>query len=193
MLTFRSGSGLSQSSLVFYSLPSLLGKLPPPPFPNYRPSNINQRWLVRRGRTEDAKKALIYLTSSKHSDESFNVDDTIAMMTTTNELEKALESGTGYMDCFKGIDLRRTEIVCVTWAIQNLCGSAFMGYSTYFYEQAGLPTVDAFDMSMAQVSRASALLLIARTDKVVIVCNWFLGYSWFLVANVTHGPTDSLC
>jgi len=72
------------------------------------------------------------------------------MMVTTNELEKALESGTGYWDCFKGIDLRRTEIVCVTWSIQNLCGSAFMGYSTYFYEQAGLPTVDAFDMSMAQ-------------------------------------------
>jgi SP family general alpha glucoside:H+ symporter-like MFS transporter len=73
------------------------------------------------------------------------------MMVTTNELEKALESGTNYWDCFKGIDLRRTEIVCATWSIQNLCGSAFMGYSTYFYEQAGLPTVDAFDMSMAQV------------------------------------------
>lgn len=107
-------------------------------------------WLVRRGRVEDAKKALRKLTSSKNADDSFNVDDTVAMMVTTNELERALESGTGYWDCFKGIDLRRTEIVCVTWAIQNLCGSAFMGYSTYFYEQAGLPTVDAFDMSMAQ-------------------------------------------
>jgi SP family general alpha glucoside:H+ symporter-like MFS transporter len=109
-------------------------------------------WLVRRGRIEDAKKSLRYLTSSKNADASFNVDDTVAMMVTTNELERALESGTGYWDCFKGIDLRRTEIVCVTWSIQNLCGSAFMGYSTYFYEQAGLPTVDAFDMSMAQVS-----------------------------------------
>lgn len=77
------------------------------------------------------------------------------MMVSTNELEKALESGTNYWDCFKGIDLRRTEIVCVTWSIQNLCGSAFMGYSTYFYEQAGLPIVDAFDMSMAQVRSPS--------------------------------------
>ncbi|KAG0652955.1 Maltose transport MAL61 [Hyphodiscus hymeniophilus] len=107
-------------------------------------------WLIRRGRNEDAAKALRKLTSSKNAHESFNVDETIAMMVTTNELEKALESGTSYWDCFKGIDLRRTEIVCVTWSIQNLCGSAFMGYSTYFYEQAGLPTVDAFDMSMAQ-------------------------------------------
>jgi SP family general alpha glucoside:H+ symporter-like MFS transporter len=117
------------------------------------PTNLTfvNRWLIRKGRTEDAKKSLLKLTSSKNADESFDVDQTIAMMVTTNELEKALESGTGYLDCFKGIDLRRTEIVCITWTIQNLCGSAFMGYSTYFYEQAGLPTVDAFDMSMAQV------------------------------------------
>lgn len=107
-------------------------------------------WLVRRQRIEDAKQALRALTSSKNADTSFNIENTVAMMVTTNELEKALESGVGYLDCFKGIDLRRTEIVCITWCIQNVCGSAFMGYSTYFYEQAGLPTVDAFDMSMAQ-------------------------------------------
>jgi SP family general alpha glucoside:H+ symporter-like MFS transporter len=113
--------------------------------------------LIRRGRNEDAAKALRKLTSSKNAHDSFNVDETIAMMVTTNELEKALETGTSYWDCFKGIDLRRTEIVCVTWSIQNLCGSAFMGYSTYFYEQAGLATVDAFDMSMAQVRSSPPL------------------------------------
>ncbi|KAH8670303.1 MFS maltose permease MalP [Tricladium varicosporioides] len=107
-------------------------------------------WLVRRGRVEDAKQALRSLTSSNNADASFDVDDTVAMMVTTNELEKTLESGVGYLDCFRGIDLRRTEIVCITWVIQNLCGSAFMGYSTYFYEQAGLPTVQAFNMSMGQ-------------------------------------------
>lgn len=136
-------------------------------------------WLVRKGRLEDAKKALIYLTSSKNSHESFNVDDTIAMMTTTNELEKAIETGTGYWDCFKGIDLRRTEIVCVTWSIQNLCGSAFMGYSTYFYEQAGLPTVDSFDMSMAQyalgfIGTVGSWFLMARMGRRTL-------YVWGLV------------
>jgi SP family general alpha glucoside:H+ symporter-like MFS transporter len=119
--------------------------------PTHIPINNMNRWLVRRGRVEDAKQALRSLTSAEHTDESFNIDDTVAMMVTTNELEKALETGVGYIDCIKGIDLRRTEIVCMTWAIQNLCGSAFMGYSTYFYEQAGLPTVQAFNMSMAQV------------------------------------------
>jgi SP family general alpha glucoside:H+ symporter-like MFS transporter len=113
-------------------------------------------WLVRRGRVEDARQALRKLTSSKNTDNPFNVEDTLAMIVATNELEKALEYGVGYLDCFKGINLRRTEIVCVTWSIQNLCGSAFMGYSTYFYEQAGLPTVNAFNMSMAQVNPKSS-------------------------------------
>jgi SP family general alpha glucoside:H+ symporter-like MFS transporter len=125
---------------------------------------IEHRWLIRRGRNEDAKKALIKLTSAKNADESFNVDDTIAMMVTTNELEKAIETGTSYWDCFKGTDLRRTEIVSVTWLIQNLCGSAFMGYSTYFLEQAGLAAVDSFDMAMGQVRFAFPLAIEKNTQ-----------------------------
>jgi len=105
-------------------------------------------WLVRKGRVEDAKRSLMRLTSK--NDPNFNPDDTIDMMIHTNALEKEISAGTSYFDCFKGIDLRRTEIVVVVWAIQNLCGSAFMGYSTYFYEQAGLAIADSFDMSMAQ-------------------------------------------
>lgn len=34
-----------------------------------------------------------------------------------------ISSGTSYLDCFRGIDLRRTEIVCGAWACQQLCGS----------------------------------------------------------------------
>lgn len=105
-------------------------------------------WLLRRGRNDDAKKALLRLTTQ--NDPSFNIDQTIAMMVYTNEIEKEISSGTTYWDCFKGVDLRRTEIACVVWAIQNLCGSPFMGYSTYFYLQAGLRAENAFDLSMAQ-------------------------------------------
>lgn len=54
--------------------------------------------------------------------------ETVAMMEHTNDLERELESGTSYLDCFKGVNLRRTEIVCFTWASQNLCGAGLMGY-----------------------------------------------------------------
>ncbi|KAK7449921.1 hypothetical protein CaCOL14_010142 [Colletotrichum acutatum] len=106
-------------------------------------------WLIRKERLDDARKSLIRLTS-RNQQQNFNADETISMMVHTNELEKAAQSGTSYIDCFKGTDLRRTEIVCVTWAIQTLCGSTFMGYSTYFYQQAGMAKENAFTMSLAQ-------------------------------------------
>jgi MFS transporter, SP family, general alpha glucoside:H+ symporter len=105
-------------------------------------------WLVRKGRIEEAKKSLQRLTSPE-ANPDFDVDQTIAMMVHTDALDRELTAGTSYSDCFKGMDLRRTEITCVTWAIQNLCGAAFMGYSTYFFQQAGLSTYYSFDMSMA--------------------------------------------
>ncbi|TKX23137.1 general alpha-glucoside permease-like protein 1 [Elsinoe australis] len=104
-------------------------------------------WLIRRERTADARAALVRLTSS---DPNFNADETVAMMEHTNMLEKAHSTGTSYLDCFKKTDLRRTETVCVTWAIQTMCGGSIMGYSTYFYQNAGLSTEHAFTMSLAQ-------------------------------------------
>jgi SP family general alpha glucoside:H+ symporter-like MFS transporter len=54
--------------------------------------------------------------------EESNVTNTISNMKLTNEHEKALSAGTTYVDCFKGIDLRRTEVATLTWACQNMCG-----------------------------------------------------------------------
>lgn len=46
----------------------------------------------------------------------------------TNEMEISTQEGTRWKDLFKGSDLRRTEIVCVTWVAQTLCGTNIMGY-----------------------------------------------------------------
>ncbi|KAJ5540914.1 hypothetical protein N7494_005990 [Penicillium frequentans] len=109
-------------------------------------------WLIRKGRVEEAKLSLLRLTTT--DDAEFDVDKTLAMMQHTDQLEKEISSGTSYLDCFKGVDLRRTEICTAAWVAQSICGSTFISYSTTFYEQAGLPTVDAFDMSLAQYAIA---------------------------------------
>lgn len=106
-------------------------------------------WLVRKGRTEDAKKALLRLTSLNR-DTDFDADETIAMMVHTTALEEKITSGGSYLDCFRGVDRRRTEIVCMCWAIQNLSGNSFSGYSTYFLEQAGLATSTSYDFALGQ-------------------------------------------
>ncbi|KAJ5649623.1 uncharacterized protein N7484_003346 [Penicillium longicatenatum] len=105
-------------------------------------------WLVRKGRTEDAVNALIRLTSKV--DEDFDARETVAMMVHTNEMEKEITSGTSYWDCFRGHDLRRTEVSCLIWAAQNLCGSGLMAYSTVFYQRAGLAVSQSFNMSLGQ-------------------------------------------
>ncbi|KAK3711381.1 hypothetical protein LTR37_009761 [Vermiconidia calcicola] len=106
-------------------------------------------WLVRRGRVDEAKKALLRLTSTNRETD-FDADETVAMMVHTTALEEKITTGAGYLDCFKGTDLRRTEIVCMCWAIQNLSGNAFSNYSTYFLTQAGVPDSEAYSFALGQ-------------------------------------------
>jgi SP family general alpha glucoside:H+ symporter-like MFS transporter len=66
-------------------------------------------WLVRTGKLDKAKAALLRLTSlSRESD--FDADETVDMMVHTTALEEKTTSGASYRDCFKGHDLRRTEV-----------------------------------------------------------------------------------
>ncbi|KAK6581580.1 hypothetical protein PZA11_006271 [Diplocarpon coronariae] len=106
-------------------------------------------WLVRRGRIDEAKAALLRLTSLD-KETGFDADETVAMMVHTTALEEHITSGATYLDCFRGTDRRRTEIVCMVWAIQNLAGNSFSNYSTYFLQQAGLATSTSYDFAMGQ-------------------------------------------
>ena len=104
-------------------------------------------WLIKHERTIEARRALNRLMNSSEAN-STKLDESITLMQHTNEVEKHLSSGTGYIDCFRGSDLRRTEIACFTWMTQSVCG-IMTGYATYFYAQAGLETGTALDMSIA--------------------------------------------
>ncbi|EXK83769.1 hypothetical protein FOQG_11930 [Fusarium oxysporum f. sp. raphani 54005] len=102
-------------------------------------------WLVRQGRLEDAQAAVSRLTS-----EELNIDTQklISLMVYTTEHERQVESGTSYLACFKGTNLRRTIIVIGVYLMQLLTGSQFRGYMTYFFLQAGLPTDQSFNMTI---------------------------------------------
>ncbi|KAJ5504434.1 Major facilitator superfamily domain general substrate transporter [Penicillium fimorum] len=104
-------------------------------------------WLVRKDRREDALKSVRRLT---RADPNFSAEETVSMIVYTNAIEQRTEQNASYLDCFKGTDLRRTEIACCVWAVQSLCGSGLMGYSTVFYQRAGLAESMSFTMSLAQ-------------------------------------------
>jgi MFS transporter, SP family, general alpha glucoside:H+ symporter len=109
-------------------------------------------WLVRNGYEGRAKASLLRLT--RNGIKNFNADETISLMKKTNYVEKSFSAGNSYWDCFKGVNLRRTEIACMVWMIQTLCGSPMTGYATYFYNQAGFDTENSFDLSLGMYSLA---------------------------------------
>ena len=68
----------------------------------------------------------------------------------TDQMEKQVSEGTRYRDCFRGVDGRRTEIVCMTWIAQTMSGTALGALSTFFYLQAGISPSDSFKLSWGQ-------------------------------------------
>ncbi|KAF9066480.1 maltose permease [Rhodocollybia butyracea] len=104
-------------------------------------------WLVRNGRLEDAEHAVRRLTNEEYvSDE--DVKNTVAMMVHTNELERQVQEGTSYIECFTKSDRRRTEIVMMTFAMQLLSGENLIGQGVQFLQSAGIGTALSFDLNM---------------------------------------------
>jgi SP family general alpha glucoside:H+ symporter-like MFS transporter len=114
-------------------------------------------WLVRRGRIQEAENQIMRLSNVDNA----GAKQAVALMIQTNNLEKAMSEGTRVTDCFKGTNLWRTEIACLIWMCQQLCGFVITGYATYFYEQAGLAASQAFHMSIGQAGLHFVCTLIA--------------------------------
>lgn len=125
-------------------------------------------WFVRHGDRAAAKRSLLRLTSPGQP--GFDADETIAMIEHTNELERRVKEGVRFRDCFRGVDLRRTEVVVGIWLVQTLGGQNLMGYFSYFLTQAGMDASNSLALSMGQyalgmVGTAGSWLLMARVGR----------------------------
>lgn len=121
-------------------------------------------YLVRTDRLEQAKRTLKRLSDSSERE----INGTVAMLVHTVKIENEVTKGTGYWDCLKGVDLRRTEVCCLTFAGQVLSGSSFAYSPTYFFTQAGISSDNAYKLNLGGTGMA------------------FLGtvLSWFLIARI---------
>ena len=104
-------------------------------------------WLVRKGRFEDAEETISKIMART---DRITPKEYLSMIIRTVEVERELSAGNTFIDMFRKKNLRRTEIVFGQWTIQALTGFVVTSYFAYFYEQAGLPTVKAFDMEVGQ-------------------------------------------
>lgn len=88
-------------------------------------------WLVRKGRLEEAEKAVRRLGRSTRDE---NSADSVAMMRRTIELEKTVKEPS-LIELWKGTDRYRTLIVCCVYAAQNLTGNLIANQAVYFFER----------------------------------------------------------
>ncbi|KAM0201239.1 hypothetical protein ACHAPA_002411 [Fusarium lateritium] len=91
--------------------------------------------LVRTNQLDKAKVSLERLSNPEHN---VNYDNAVALMVHTNKLELEERSGTSYWDCFRGSNLRRTEIACVGFLSQITNGGALCYSGSFFFQQTGI-------------------------------------------------------
>ncbi len=127
-----------------WPLPLFIGCLFAPESPWY---------LVRKGKLAEAEHSIKRLTSEKFD----RTKETLAMIIHTVNYEEEIQTGTKYWDCFRGSNLRRTEIACVAFTGQVFNGINMMNPGTYFWEQAGLSASNSYKVSVA----ATAIGLLA--------------------------------
>nr|AOC89493.1 hypothetical protein FGSG_00070 [Fusarium vorosii] len=101
--------------------------------------------LVRMGDHQGALKNLRRLRPSATDEE---LRDALGLIVYTNNLEEKLSVGTSYWDCFKGFELRRTEIAIVCFAGQIMSGLYFAYNSTYFFQQVGLGSTTTYYLNV---------------------------------------------
>ena len=97
-------------------------------------------YYVRNDRFDDAKKSIKRLGYAAEEDAS----GMLALLVHTVKIENEVTTGSNYWDCFRGVDLRRTEIACVAFAGQILSGSTFAYSPAFFFTQAGIDTSDSY-------------------------------------------------
>ena len=97
-------------------------------------------WLVKQNRLDKAEKTIRSLASSSTEE----IHGRISQMRHTILLEEEINNGYSYLDCFKGVNLRRTEICCLAFAGQMFSGAQFAYGPAYFFEQAGMSPDKSF-------------------------------------------------
>ncbi|KAL2817204.1 general substrate transporter [Aspergillus granulosus] len=109
-------------------------------------------WLVRKDRVEEAEVSLKRTISAPEG--VVDVGAVIAMMQNTIQVERDMQIGGSYRECFQGTNRRRSEISMVSWGCQLLPGWAIQNYITYFFSLAGLSSADSFKVTLGTLSLA---------------------------------------
>ncbi|ORY31075.1 trehalose transport-related protein [Naematelia encephala] len=119
-------------------------------------------WLARKGRFEDAERTITRCAKPGFYAER-EAAGFVAFMQHTDALEKVEASQGSWKEIFKGVNLRRTEIMLGVWGVQLWNGNIITGLTVELLENAGMSVTGAFDMNLV----LSAMAIIG------VMISWF--------------------
>ncbi|KAK3989464.1 hypothetical protein QBC44DRAFT_381460 [Cladorrhinum sp. PSN332] len=111
-------------------------------------------WYIQRGEIPKASKAIVKLVRGGSKDLAA---EKLALMQHTIHQEASADTASdmnlGFVQrtltIFKGSDARRTEVACVAWLIQAMCGSSLIGWAPQVFIAAGLRNEDSLSINIA--------------------------------------------
>ncbi|KAK0723037.1 general substrate transporter [Lasiosphaeria miniovina] len=111
-------------------------------------------WHLQRQRIPEARATIRKLVRHGSAD---TADRKLALMQHTMHQEskkegaaaEAASSWKRFTGMFKGVDARRTEIACMAWLIQSMCGSSIIPWAPKLFESAGLAASQALSVNIA--------------------------------------------
>lgn len=159
-------------------------------------------WLVRRGEIEKAERMLkrLYVKEAH-----FKVKPRLNLMIYTNALEMDnkehlkdnYKGWKAFIECFKGTNLRRTEIACIGMASQVFAGNNFAYSPSYFFSQVGLDNTQVYNLNLAIIALAwvgtfLSWFLAARFGRrPIFLCGLSVMAACLLVIGALQTPADN--
>lgn len=118
-------------------------------------------YLARQGKREHAKRSIMSLYGGAVDAES----KLLAIERTISEEENTKAEQGGFVQCFKGTNRIRTLVSMGVFVCQHFVGIIFvLGFSTYFFQLAGLETSRSFDLGVG----VTACGILGN------ICSWFV-------------------
>ncbi|RDW59301.1 sugar porter family MFS transporter [Aspergillus mulundensis] len=146
------------------------------------------RWLVGKGRRDDAAKVLHLLRRGTPHD---LIEQEADLLYLSEQEQQALHGSVSWLDCFKGPNLRRTAIATGMQCMQQTQGSGFMSnYLVVFLQGIGITNEYRTSVLMTftnMMSCAFAFYFVDRLGRrpLVLASTVVMGASMFAIAGVT--------
>lgn len=123
------------------------------------------RWLLQKGRMDDARKALAYMRHGVSNEEEVVMELRLVDQAMQHEMET--HRATTYADCFRGSNAHRTLVAMGVQCLQQAQGNSFTSsYLVIFLNQVGVADPQLITCANLCCCLGGSILAFYLSDKI---------------------------